>query len=161
MLVNQVAQVVAEEGPICFGLLCRRVVNAWGMSRVASRIEQRMLDVCARAHLKTTRTGQATFFWPQGIDPATYTAYRMSGDGPDAQRKADDLPAEEIANAALEVLRAQISLPEADLVREVARLFGYQRTGTNVEQALRNGIASLLNRGSARRENDGRIVQAG
>jgi len=67
-------------------------------------------------------------------------------------------PPEEIANAAQHLLSQHISLPLDDLVRETARLFGYQRTGQRVEPAMRRGIALLLTRQMAREEG-GMVIQ--
>lgn len=41
----------------------------------------------------------------------------------------------------------QISLPEDDLIREVAKIFGYARLGGNVEQAMKMGIDFALQKG--------------
>ena len=92
------------------------------------------------------------FLWPDGLDPAAYRAFRIPGDSANARRDATDLPPEEIANAAQHLLNQHISLPMDDLVRETARLFGYQRTGPRVEHAMSRGIALLLRRHTAREE---------
>ena len=47
-------------------------------------------------------------------------------------------------NSRKDVLSNQISLPDDDLIREVAKLFGYTRLGGNVEQAMRMGIEYAL-----------------
>ncbi|NQU43717.1 hypothetical protein HQ520_10555, partial [bacterium] len=67
---------------------------------------------------------------------------------------------EEIANAAHHVLTQHISMPQEDLIRETARLFGYQRTGQRVEECLCQGIW-ILTKGGTAREEDGRITQMG
>lgn len=158
MIAAQITQVANAEGPISYALLCRRIVHAWGMSKVGKRIETRIHAVCAGVKLRKTRYGTLTYYWPETIDPAEYSAFRIPGDDKQTKRDAEDLPPEEVANAAQEVLREQISLPEVDLIREVARLFGFQRTGSTVEQHLRHGITLLIQRGNASRDADGRIV---
>ncbi|PTQ55787.1 MAG: hypothetical protein BSOLF_1480 [Candidatus Carbobacillus altaicus] len=55
-----------------------------------------------------------------------------------------------MANAVLYVLRRGVSLPADDLVREMARLLGYQRTGQTVEKRMRMGIELLITRGKVR-----------
>jgi hypothetical protein len=147
-----------EEGPVAFPLLCRRVIQAWGMNRAGGRIEERLQSLCSRTRGRTTRVGRTVFYWPEGMYPEAYEGFRVPGSDADSLRKPEELPVEEIANAARAVLNDQISLPEADLIREVARLFGYARTGAHVEQALRPGVALLVQRDQARRTDDGRIV---
>lgn len=63
-----------------------------------------------------------TFLWPERYDPGTYSEFRVPGGEEYSRLDADDLPPEEIANAALHLLRGQLTLPVEDLVREVARL---------------------------------------
>lgn len=53
---------------------------------------------------------------------------------------------------------AQATIAREDLVREVARVVGYQRTGVNVTQSLLRGITYLLKSRRARKETDGRIL---
>jgi very-short-patch-repair endonuclease len=154
LLVAQITQVVNAEGPISFTLLARRVIQAWGMTQVGSRIRARLQEVCSGLFYTKTRRGDVTFYWPRDISPQDYRRFRIPGE----RREAEDLPTEEIANAAHEVLAAQISLPEEDLLREVARLFGYQRTGPTVQACLQQGVDLLVSRGQARREGDGRII---
>lgn len=52
-----------------------------------------------------------------------------------------------MANAAAAVLKQQISLPMSDLIRETARLFGFQRTGSQVEQFVQEGIELFNSKG--------------
>lgn len=41
-------------------------------------------------------------------------------------------------------LQQQISLPEEDLIRETAKDFGFARTGSNVQLAVKNAIRGCL-----------------
>ncbi len=158
MIAKQITEVANAEGPISYSLLCRRIVQAWGMSKVGSRIDARIREASTGVQLRTTQCGTVTYYWPETIDPAQYRTFRVSGDDKQTRRDAEDISPEEVANAALEVLRKQISLPEADLIHEVAHLFGFQRTGASVEQHLRHGIARLLQSGNASRGAEGHIV---
>ncbi len=76
----------------------------------------------------------------------------MSSDSPQSLREAADLPFEEVANAALFLLRQHIRAPERELARETGRLLDFQRTGGRVQWRMRAGIALLMQRGAARRD---------
>jgi hypothetical protein len=90
---------------------------------------------------------------PYGLSVSTESAKNAAAASiAEARREATDIPPEEIANAAQHLLGQHISLPLDDLVRETARLFGYQRTGQRVEPAIRRGITLLLTRQMAREE---------
>ena len=43
-----------------------------------------------------------------------------------------------------EILSNQISLPKEDLIREASKSFGFARTGTQVELAMKKGISLAL-----------------
>jgi len=56
---------------------------------------------------------------------------------------------EEVANAALHILRPHISAPVEDIIRETSRLFGFQRVGSAVEDRIRAGLGHLISSGFA------------
>lgn len=74
------------------------------------------------------------------------------------KRNAEDLPKEEVAAGLIEILSNQISLPEDDLIKETARLFGYARIGANVEQTIKLGIEYALKREMILKNNDRLIL---
>ncbi|HEX2948670.1 MAG TPA: DUF3320 domain-containing protein [Armatimonadota bacterium] len=158
LLMEQISQIVSVEGPVSFNVIGRSVVHAWAMTRIGGRIEVRLHELCAHMNLTTTQVGTVTFYWPKGCKPDTYAQYRTPGADKLDRRAPEDIPPEEIACAALEVVRTQISLPEADLIRETAHLFGFQRIGPTVEQCCQQGVRILVQRGNVNRESDGRIV---
>jgi hypothetical protein len=59
-----------------------------------------------------------------------------------------------MANAVRYVLEQHVSLPMADLIRETARLLGFQRTGLVIDTMVRMGITRLLELGTAREDGD-------
>ncbi|WP_337102708.1 DUF3320 domain-containing protein [Paenibacillus sp. YIM B09110] len=154
-IVEQLQQVINEEGPISRSLLAKRVLQAWGISRMGARLERRFDELLYRTkvtHEKTEMDGNV-FYWPEGMKPTEYRLFRNAQT--EMQRRlAEDLPAEEVANAVKAVLMAQISLPEEDLIRQVTRLLGYARSGTGLNKAIRNGIACAIERNDAVVQNE-------
>jgi very-short-patch-repair endonuclease len=151
---NQILNVINIEGPISHGLLCKRIIQIWGMSKVGSRIDSRIHDLIAEMKLETTKSGTIVYYWPKQTQSKNYTYFRTHGN---EKRDIEDIPPEEIKNASFEILSNQISLPEDDLIREVAKLFGF-RKGAKVEIHIKNGIDHLVKSGLAKRGNDGGIV---
>ena len=134
------------------GLAARRLAAHWDFSRCTASVQQRVEQMARRAKVRIVKHGGDRFLWPDDLEPAAYRTFRLPGDSAEARREATDIPPEEIANAAQHLLSQHISLPLDTLVRETARLFGYQRTGQRVEPAIRRGIAVLLTRQMAREE---------
>jgi hypothetical protein len=156
-LMQQIRQVIDIEAPITQNLLCRRVLAAWGVSRLGARIQSRFEQVFSAMQLNTTQDQDGnTCFWKEEQIPGAYADFRVP-DSEAERRNAEDLPAPEVSNAVREILTTQISMPEDDLVRETGKLFQYGRVGGNVETAMRRGIREAIQQGKVKREN-GRVV---
>lgn len=159
-VMGQIRSVVEQEGPICASLLARRVVAAWGMGRIGSRIVNRIEDLCGRLSFTTTVDGGRRFYWPADLSPASYRAFRIPGPATAARRSADEIAPEELANAVVHVLAANISLPKDDLIRETARLLGFGRVTAPVTAALSSAVDHLVDADRAAVRN-GRVVLLG
>jgi len=153
---DQINAVVETEAPIMRNLLARRVLSAWGISKLGNRINAQIEQLLSQLNLKSTVTDGIVVFWSEKVKPNEYLGYRVSTVN-GQKRDAEDIPPEEIANAVKEVLSHQISLPNEDLVRETSRLFGFARAGTNVEIAMRKGINKAVINGYVY-EKDGRVI---
>ncbi|GAO44733.1 DUF3320 domain-containing protein [Flavihumibacter petaseus] len=149
LVTAQILRVLEAESPISRNLLCKRVLTAWGISRMGSRLNSHFELLFDSAGLKPIKTGDNHYFWKNSHAPENYTEFRTSSNEGE-KREAEDLPPDEVANAVKEVLRNQISLMQPDLVRETAKLFGFGRVGGNVEAAMVSGIARAIEKGHAR-----------
>lgn len=151
LIMRQITEVMEYEAPISRDQLCKRVLSMWGISRIGSRIDYHFSRLFSRMNLKSTGEGIVRYYWREDQDPETYLNYRVF------VSNAADISPEEISVAVKEVLEAQISLSVDDLVRETAKLFGFNRLGSVVEPAMRKGIEKAIQRGFAREEN-GRVI---
>ena len=122
-ITQMVADAVAAEGPVCEGVLRRRVGKVWGLTRMAENVH-RVFDACRPRDCATTRHGDETVYWPQGADPAAYADYRVPGKDADSQRDLEEIPPEELRNAMREILADFGDCPQDDLYRETLRIFG-------------------------------------
>ena len=152
--------VVSKEGPVSLDLVAHRVAEHWAVGRVTSRAVRRIEVLAGRANVRVARENDGVFIWELFHDPKSFTLFRIPGKNEHSKRDAEHLPPQEVANAALYVLEQHISLPVADLVRETARLLGYQRTGTTVDKAMKSGISFLLKNGAAKEES-GMVIHQG
>ncbi|MCL5271008.1 MAG: DUF3320 domain-containing protein [bacterium] len=121
-----------QEGPISLEHLARRVAAHWDVSRRSSKIVKRIEAWATFEGVQKVIHDDRIFYWPDRQDPAGYRAFRIAGESEETCRKADDLPPEEVANAAHHVLKQAVSLPATGLVRDAARLMGFLRTGAAV-----------------------------
>lgn len=151
---EQAEQILETESPISRDLLCKRILTACGITRLGNRIDAHFERIFKKMQILETRQDNNIIFW-KGNTPETYKAYRIAQKESD-KRDADDLPANEVANAVFEILRNQISLPYDSLIRETARILGYSRIGANVETAISIGIQKAIENRYAIKEN-GRV----
>jgi hypothetical protein len=140
---NQIRQVIQVEAPICQNLLSKRILTAWGITRLGVRLNDYLTSLYSQMNLKFTRQTGTLVYWRDDQMPEIYKKFRVPMED-EYKRNAEDLPKEEIAAAIVEILKNQISLPAEDLIKETARLFGYARLGGNVEQAMKMGIEFAL-----------------
>lgn len=145
-------EVVRREGPISLALAARRVAAAWGFERVRSRALERIQRLIPDGEVRIQITDGGKFLWPKDLDPADYAHFRVPDADGNGAREVDDLPLEEMGNAAVHLLERHMSAPLDELVRETARLFGFQRLGRVLDERIRKAIEGLVKRGIARRE---------
>ncbi|MFW6257608.1 MAG: DUF3320 domain-containing protein [Prolixibacteraceae bacterium] len=153
IIKNQIQYIIQRESPISHNLLSRRILNAWGISRLGSRLNEFLFEIYKELGLKETKQNGLVFYWNSEQYPETYKIFRVP-ENDDQKRSADDLPKVEIAAGVVEILTNQISLPVDDLVKETARLFGYARLGGNVEHAMKTGIEYALKKGIIAENNE-------
>jgi hypothetical protein len=140
-LADTVAQVVAIEGPVHEEQMMRRVAEAWSLSRVGSRIEQRIrraMQMRLNAEKMVLKDG---FLWPVGMESPPVRRRDH-----DSVRDIDLICPEEIGRASYLLLKAQYGMSRDDLVTQTARLLGFNNTGQRVsariEEVLQDSIAS-------------------
>lgn len=85
-----------------------------------------------RAQLRRSSLG--SFAWPAGVDPETWTIFRVAEAS--SSRSLDEIAPEEIANAMKAVLADNPFGGADDVLRRTAELFGIVRLGPNVRSRL-------------------------
>lgn len=139
--------IVQIEAPLSLIVLARRVAPCFAIQRTSSRLEERLRTVLGRAvKLKNE------IIWRVDQDPDTYTGVRLAP--AEARREAQEVPIEEIANAAVRVLRANIALSQDELLKLTAKSLGFPRAGGKVADHLSAAVALLVTRGRAQRNGD-------
>ena len=144
-VADLVARIVASEGPISLRLTTERVRMAFGFGRAGERIRKRVLDA-ARASQGRGEIRIAggpgwpgPFLWPADL----ITAPVRTPEKGSAPRRIEDVPLEEIAEAAVLIVRGAGGIADEALVRQVSRLLGYERTGSEISDRVREALGRL------------------
>jgi len=141
-LVSALAKVVEVEGPIHVEMAARRLASAWGISRSTSKVATRFEEAAARLVSDGKGTRAGAFLYYPGYEAGVV---RRPADG--VQREIDEIAPEELAACVLLVVDAYLGIAEEALVREVGRVFGYQRLGEKVQATLAPVVVGLVERG--------------
>ncbi len=143
--------VIGTEAPVSTDVLIRKVISAFDITRVTEKAEERIREILSELPV----TEIDGFIWQNEVMPDSFTIYRTP-DERDEKRSMGDIPPQEIANAVNEIIKSQISMTRADLVRVTASVFGYSRIGGAIESAVEKGITCAIEKGFVKEEN-GRI----
>ena len=129
------AEIVRAEGPASVDRICRQIVRCYGLSRLTATRKNDLLPVLPA----TLRRDEEGFVYPDTVDPLRWEGYRATT-GTLKDRPLDEVALTEIANAAVDVVRTAMGIPDAELLREVIRIFGGTRVSTGTEARLRAAL---------------------
>lgn len=154
IVLKEIEEVMQTEAPISRALLCKRVLNTWGISRLGQRLDYYFETLFVSLPYYRVKHDGIAFFWNNKEQCDNYELYR-----PLSIRDAVDLPPEEVANGIKQILQEQISLPTPDLAKLTAQLFSFARSGTNVEASMQRGINEAIKRDYMKVENGKAVVK--
>ncbi len=139
----KILEVVQQEAPVSLNLTARRVTSFWNFGRVTSKAVEYVHKLIPHNEVYVQKTDSGEFLWNGEASKRNYGDFRVPGKDKLSFRDASDLPVEEIANSILYILHEEISAPKDELIRATAKLFGFQRTGVNVEERIAKAISLL------------------
>ena len=148
---QQIQSVVETEAPISKSLLYKKVLQAWNTSRAGARLDKHLEDIINEMNLAQINHYQ-TFY--RTADSNVIPDYYRSNDV--EKRNMEDIAPEEIIVALQEVVTNNLSIEEEELLRYLARTFGFAKVGKQIDSILCYTIDLAVKEGKVKREN-GRI----
>ncbi|MCC8152929.1 MAG: DUF3320 domain-containing protein [Tannerellaceae bacterium] len=145
-------RVMEAEAPISRALMIKRIRQAWHIINMTEKMDNRLRELLDKYPVYISTHDDLEYFW---IDEKQYREYDIFR--PSSEREPADLPPEEIANGVKYILQQQISLPMQDLVKVTSQLFGFARSGPNIDAAMFRGIQEAARRDYIKFQN-GRMV---
>lgn len=137
------SQIVEVEGPVHKDVAATRLAKAWELERVG----ERMMHAVRSAWRSLSREGllniQGEFLWPS--EPSFQLVVRQPNpsDG-ESRRSIDEIPLEEIALAMKNLVRDSLSIERDSLLVYVARIFGFERAGNQIQKTLKDAFDELV-----------------
>ena len=139
-IFKNINAVIEKETPIAKSRLYKIVINSFGITRAGNRITGYLDSFVNGMDLQKTSEDNEIFLWKNNQNPEAYPFIRVSAN--ENKRDASHIPACEIINALLYVLKKQFSLNNDDLIRETAKLFGFIRKGGCIDELCEKAITS-------------------
>ena len=153
-----IREVVTAEGPITEQLALRRVREAWGLKRAGARIQQvfdqNIRQLCVQETIER-RAGDVLAVPGQELD-----VVRVPGADEATRRSVDEIPAQELELALLRMARDRGSVAVDELTMLVAKMFGWTRRGTEIQNTLDARVEALLAGGGLTRSAGGDVAAA-
>ncbi|MCQ6555456.1 DUF3320 domain-containing protein [Streptomyces sp. C10-9-1] len=146
--------VVRAEGPVTEELVVARVRSAWGVSRAGTVVR----DSVRRALRRNASAGRIVRVGEAYDIPARDLAFARTPT-PSVARKVGQVPSAERRLVTGRMVGESPGVHREDLLREVARFFGWTRLGPDIRDALTKDLEELLAQGSVR-EADGYLLPA-
>lgn len=149
-IARQLIEIAETEAPISQNWLFKRLLSAWGISRLGPRNQAHLLRIAQGLHLPYTEH-QQRFYWKPSNASIVLEHYRSNAE---EKRPIEEIAPEELSVAIEETVQQALSISEEELLRYVAKLFGFARMGSNIDTAIRYAIDLSLGTGNIRREGD-------
>lgn len=144
-LRHSLKEVIDNEYPIHYDLLCKRAAGWLGREKVTSRIREEV-DYGLSGMKSFVRKND--FFFPK--------AYKDIPVRLPNPRRIQHIHTEELASAMFTILRTYVGATRKTLIDETARVYGFGRTTAQVGEAMEKAIEYLLGLGTIE-ETDGKL----
>jgi len=156
--VDILAHIVSVEGPVHVDEIGRRYATVCGRERAGGRIQEAVQDGLAQAVRQGKLFADGAFYTLNAMDeclPRDRSRTRSS-----TLRKPDMLPPVEIRTALGQIVAEHIGVEPQAAVVEVARMFGFERTGAELQDVIEGQLRVLLGQGVLVLRNGNRLYTA-
>lgn len=129
--------IVRNEYPVHYEIVCQRMAILFGSERSTPKIRSEVDYLLRYMSGRVIQIGE--FLYPAGY---TEVPIRLPN-----ERQIQHISCEELETALLAILRTCIGTTRDALCDETARVYGFQRTGPNIANALNEALDSLIEHG--------------
>lgn len=144
---QQIQSLLDTEAPISKSLIYKKVLQAWNTSRAGARLDKHLEGIIKEMNVVET-THHQPFYW----NNSTILDFYRSNDI--EKRNMEDIAPEEVIVALDEVVTNNLSIEEDELLRYLARTFGFAKVGKQIDTLLRYCIDIAVKQEKVKRENN-------
>lgn len=136
------AEIIKIEAPISKSLLFRKVMKLWNTARAGNKLNNYLSEIADSLSSSFKTEAWQEFYWSAADQVDSLSSYR---DNSIEKRSIEDIAPEEISVAIMEIMEVNLSLEKEDLIRLVARAFGFQKVGAQIEAIINQVLEKMLN----------------
>ncbi|WLD93800.1 DUF3320 domain-containing protein [Alkalihalobacillus sp. AL-G] len=158
VIQEQIKKIIADEAPVSFSRLTKAIINAWGFSRSGAKLEKVIQDVLTGMTVYETIEDKGSFLWNNEEQFNSYRDFRIKNR---YRRSLQDISKIEYSNGIIQIMKTALRLPKADIVREISKQLGYNRTSSNTEIYVQEAIDLNTNKSLIKEDTEGNIAYIG
>ncbi|MFZ3579161.1 DUF3320 domain-containing protein [Virgibacillus sp. DJP39] len=151
---QQINEVIEQEAPVSFSHLTKLIIGSWGFSRSGAKIEDVIQNSITRMMIYETIEEKGKFLWKDKEQHTTYTDFRNKDR---YRRPLQDISRTEYTNGIHAIMQTAFRLPKADLIREILKQLGYNRTSNVAEKYIQEAIDLSVEKGLILEDTEGNI----
>jgi very-short-patch-repair endonuclease len=136
---NAIVEIVAVEGPVHIEEVYERIRDIGNIPRMTGKIKDRIIDACDNAAGQKRIRLDYNFLWPP-VMPATILRRRNANQGTDISWICND----EISDAVFFVLSQQFATEMEDLIGQVLKIFGFQKSSDKSRGRIRKILSEMI-----------------
>ena len=139
-LEERIIKVVQVEGPVHREVVLKRLRECYYPARLTRRVKNGIAVLIDEEVESGTIQGSGDFLWMDSDQLAQRP--RTLGD-----RAIEQIPPTELSQVVIDAANALFGSPRSELAKEVARKYGFARTGTKIASAIDVSVKQLLDSG--------------
>lgn len=144
VLLKQMKEIIEVEAPISKDLLFRKIRQLWNIGRIGSKMNQYLTEILETIPGILITESHQEFIWNDKLSPENLSHYR---DNSVENRAIDDISAEELSVAIMEIMQHNLSMEKSDLIRLCARTFNFMNVGRQINSVIGHTIDRLIKAG--------------
>lgn len=139
-------EIVGVEGPIHIELAAHRLAKALGFQKVGSRVME-AVNSSIRILIREGKVKRINkFLWSSRNDFSLVVRQSVLNEK-ESLRTIKFVPSEEIELAIKNLIQGGFSILEDEVVKQVARIFGFDRTGAHIYERIKGTLKKMISRG--------------
>ncbi|MGE0932195.1 DUF3320 domain-containing protein [Peijinzhouia sedimentorum] len=153
-LKMQMHEIIKIESPISQNYLFRKILKLWNTTRAGNKLNTYLSEIANELPGVETVVSHQPFYWNRDQYLNGLDNFR---DNEIEKRNIEDIAPEELELAILEIMENNLSVVSENLVRATAKIFGFSKVGSIIDESIKTSITNLVARNSLKSV-DGRIV---